>query len=106
VSKSKKKPPPDNPGNLAGRKALRRKAAWDRACGGILITIGKEGEKYQGTGARRKVPEDVQERFKKELAKGEAEWKKQRRAAPVAPEPKKEPPADTEGVDMIDFLLD
>lgn len=107
MSKPKKKPPPDTPANLAGRKAQRRAAAWARACGGIVIVVGKDGERFQGTHTRRKLPEDVQERFKKELDKGEREWEKSRKEALVKPEPKKkESPPDTEGVDLIDFLLE
>ena len=107
----KKSPPPDNPGNLAGRKAARRASAWATACGGIKITLGTKGERPddpRGMYTTYKPPDDVQERFKAELARVERAWarRSQERAEPPSPKPKKEPPPDGEGVDMAEFLLE
>jgi len=104
--KPKKKPPPDTPANLAGRARLRREQAWQNACGGIWIIVGKEGES-PGRPAKREIPEDVQERYKQELARLEREWKAKRKKAVEAPSerPKADTPPDKDGADLIDFLL-
>jgi hypothetical protein len=101
----RKKPPPDNPGNLAGRKLQRRAVAWARACGGVQIHVGKEGERVDSHRMRGtyKAPDDVAERFKAELVKVEAAWAKRRKAAPTKPKPMA--PEDTEGVELVEFLL-
>lgn len=65
--KPRKKPPPDHPGNLAGRRRLLREAAWREACGGIRIILGPEGCKSKRPGTYP-PPDDVEARFKKILA--------------------------------------
>jgi len=64
----KKRPPPDDPGNLAGRRRLASEAAWAEACGGITIVVGPEGGKYEGWRSKPE-PDDAREKFKVILAK-------------------------------------
>ena len=73
-----KKPPPDNPGNLAGRARLRRQDAWARACGGLVLVIDAKGTGRTERAKTYQAPADVEARYLKELVLVEAEFKAKR----------------------------
>lgn len=75
---NKKPPPPDNPGNLAGRARLRRHAAWRAACGGIVLVIDMKGDGKTEPFKSYPPPPDVEARYRKELAALEAVFKAKR----------------------------
>ena len=86
MSKPKRKPPPETPGNTAGRRLLARERAWLAACGGVRIVLGA-ADSYEGI-KRYAPPEDIEEKFKKLLA---------------APKPKKPKPKSKGKVDFFSF---
>lgn len=75
---AKKKPPPDNPGNLAGRARRRRQDAWRAACGGIVLVIDMTGSGKTEPFKTYAPPADVKARYRKELGALEAAFKAKR----------------------------
>lgn len=82
----KRKPPPDDPANRAGRKLHARAKAWVEACGGIRI----EQTNGEAEAARSRVrsyspPADVEQKVKEILArKAEPKPKPKRKIGPVS----------------------
>lgn len=96
--KPKKKPPPDNPGNLAGRRRALRERAWRQVCGGITIVVGKLDCRYEGW-TTKKPPDDARKLADALYRK----WLKQGKAKPAKPAKKRKPAKPAGKVEFFKF---
>jgi|GEM_PF-3517879 len=72
----KRKPPPDDPGNRAGRKLHARAKAWIEACGGVRIEVANVNSRSEARSVGvYKPPDDAQQKVGEILARKENEPK-------------------------------